>query len=54
MNKAAQGSYYIGKLDTTAGEESQYRSEEFELRIFKGGYQRLDAAINEHSSGEGH
>jgi len=46
VKKTAQGSYYIGKLNTTAGEASQYRSEEFELRIFKGNYQRLDAATN--------
>lgn len=46
VKKTTQGSYYIGKLNTTAGEASQYRSEEFELRIFKGNYQRLDAATN--------
>ena len=38
----AQGSYYCGKLNTPAGQKSQNRSEEFELRIFDGN-RRLDA-----------
>ena len=46
LKKAAQGSYKIGKLNTTAGEESRDRTEDFELRIFKGSYQRLDAETN--------
>uniref|UniRef100_A0A1X7SJ75 HMG box domain-containing protein n=1 Tax=Amphimedon queenslandica TaxID=400682 RepID=A0A1X7SJ75_AMPQE len=46
LKKTAQGTYYIGKLGNTKGEESTNRSEEYELRIFKGGYQRLDAVSN--------
>ena len=46
LKKAAQGSYKVGKLKTTYGQESKDRTEEFELRIFKGGYQRLDAETN--------
>ena len=48
VKKAAQSSYYIGKLSTTVGPgvKSTNRSEEYELRIFKGDYQRLDAATN--------
>uniref|UniRef100_A0A1X7TD99 Fungal lipase-type domain-containing protein n=1 Tax=Amphimedon queenslandica TaxID=400682 RepID=A0A1X7TD99_AMPQE len=46
VKKTTQGTYYIGKLSTTAGEESTDRREEYELRIFKGDYQRLDAVSN--------
>ena len=46
LKKTAQGSYKIGKLGNTAGEESTDRREEYELRIFKGDYQRLDAVSN--------
>ena len=46
LNKTAQGSYYVGKLGTTAGLKSRERSEEFELRLFKGAYQRIDVQTN--------
>ena len=46
LKKTAQGSYYIGKLRNTKGERSTNRREEYELRIFKGSYQRLDAVSN--------
>ena len=48
VRKAAQSSYYIGKLSTTVGPglQSTNRSEDYELRIFKGDYQRLDAVTN--------
>lgn len=46
VRKTTQGSYKIGQLRTTAGQESTYRHEQFELRIFKGGYQRLNAITN--------
>lgn len=46
LKKAAQGSYYVGKLNTTAGLESIERNDEFELRLFKGGYQRVDVETN--------
>ena len=48
VKKAAQGSYYIGKLSTSIGPgvESTNRSEDYELRIFKGDRQRLDAETN--------
>ena len=47
LKKTAQGSYKIGKLGNTPELEStDRRHEEYELRIFKGGYQRLDAASN--------
>ena len=48
VKKAAQGSYNIGQLSTTDGPgvESTNRSEDYELRIFNGGYQRLDAETN--------
>ena len=46
LQRTAQGSYYIGKLSTTAGKKSRDRSEEFELRLFKGDYQFVDADTN--------
>ena len=46
IRKTAQGSYKIGKLRSTAGMESRNRFEKFELRIFKGGYKRVDAVTN--------
>ena len=46
VRKNTQGSYYIGKLGTKSGEESTSRYEEFELRLFKGGYQKLAACSN--------
>ena len=46
LKKTAQGSYYIGKLSTTAGKESRDRWDEFELRLFKGDYQFVDAVTN--------
>ena len=46
LKKTAQGSYYVGKLSTTAGKESRDRSEEFELRLFKGDYQFVDTDTN--------
>lgn len=46
LKKTAQGTYYIGKLSNTKGEESTNRREEYELRIFKGDYQKLDAVSN--------
>ena len=46
LERTAQGSYYIGKLSTTAGKESRDRSEEFELRLFKGDYMFVDADTN--------
>ena len=44
--KTAQGSYYIGKLKNTAGADGAIREENYELRIFKGATQRLDAVSN--------
>ena len=44
--KAAQGSYKVGKLKTTASKYGSNRFEEYEVRIFKHGYQRLDAKSN--------
>ena len=47
LKKTAQGSYKIGKLKTNAaGVESRERFEEFELRLFKGDYQCIDAVTN--------
>ena len=46
IKKAAQGSYYVGELKTTSGEESKFRYEEFEMRIFSGEYRRVDAVTN--------
>ena len=46
IKKTTQGSYYVGKLGNTPGEESIYRREYYELRIYKGEYQRLDAVSN--------
>ncbi|XP_019850228.1 PREDICTED: uncharacterized protein LOC109580989 [Amphimedon queenslandica] len=44
----AQGSYYIGQLlnESNTGEKSKIRFEEFELRLFKGGYKRVSAISN--------
>ena len=44
LNQTAQGSYNVGKIGD--GLESKERFEEFELRIFKGDYQRVDAVTN--------
>lgn len=46
LKKTAQSSYKIGKLSTTTGIKSRERSEEFELRLFKGHMQRVDAVTN--------
>lgn len=46
LNKTAQGSYYIGLLSSTGEIESSEHGDEFELRLFKGGYQRVDAETN--------
>ena len=47
LGKTAQGSYCIGRLKTAAeGIESRERVEEFELRLFKGDYQRVEAVTN--------
>uniref|UniRef100_A0A1X7V8F2 Uncharacterized protein n=1 Tax=Amphimedon queenslandica TaxID=400682 RepID=A0A1X7V8F2_AMPQE len=46
VRKNTKGSYYIGKLATKCLEVSTSRYEEFELRLFKGGYQRLPASSN--------
>jgi len=44
--KAAKGSYKVSKLKTTAYILGSSRHEEFEVRIFKDEYQRLDAETN--------
>ena len=44
--KAAQGSYKVGKLGNTAYKYGSSRFEEYEVRIFRHGYQRLDAKSN--------
>jgi len=46
IHKAAQGSYKVGKLKTTASKYGSDRLEEYEARIFKHGYQRLNAQSN--------
>ena len=48
IDKAAQGSYYVGKLNTKCypGKESEFRYEEFEMRIFSGANRRVDAVTN--------
>ena len=46
IHKAAQGSYKVGKLKTTASKYGSNRFEEYEVRIFKHGYQRLHAQSN--------
>ena len=44
--KTAQGSYKVGKLKTTEYKYGSSRIEEYEVHIFKQGYQRLDAQSN--------
>ena len=46
IRKTAKGSYKVGKLSTIAGMKSRNRFEDFELRIFKGDYKRVDAVTN--------
>ena len=44
--KTAQGSYKVGLLKNTTYKYGSNRFEEYEVRIFKHGYQRLDAQSN--------
>ena len=46
IRKSARGSYKVGKLSTIAGMKSRKQIEKIELRIFKGGYKRVDAVTN--------
>ena len=46
IGKTAQGSHHIGILSRFGGLESIDRYDEFELHIFKGAYQRVDAETN--------
>jgi len=46
IHKTAQGSYKVGLLKTTAYKYGSNRCEEYEVRIFKHGYQRLHAKSN--------
>lgn len=51
VGSVAQGSYRIGQLSTTNGLLSSNRHEEFELRIFKGGYNRVTRAVSNRLNG---
>ena len=46
IHKIAQGSYKVGKLKTTEFKLGGIRFEEYEARIFRRDYQRLDAQSN--------